>query len=203
MPVDIATIGTLVTITKGLVEIIKGIGSFFGGASDKTKLSGEFRTLYGRIDVLALQLEQCERLTRSVPAWLELANRMPMWGDPATLEANQAQTVDRDLRSLIHESVRDHFSGTFFQTDFNRLPDVPVQLEIFRARLRTLDQTVSAIQPGNIQALRALWAQITTQFNDARNTAWEIQRKAEDLQGALIQELREAAASGLKEMNAV
>lgn len=203
MPVDIATIGTLVTITKGLVEIIKGIGSFFGGASDKLKLSREFRTLYSRIDMLALQLEQCERLTRNVPAWLELANRMPLWGDPEHLEVNQAQSIDRDLRSLIHESVRDHFSGTFFQTDFNRLPDVPVQVEIFRAQLRTLDQTVSAIQPGNIQALKAMWSQITTQFNDARNTAWDIQRKAEDLQGSLIRELRDAAASGLKELNAV
>lgn len=203
MPVDIATIGTLVTITKGLVEIIKGIGSFFGGTSDKLKLSHEFRTLYSRIDILALQLEQCERLTRNVPAWLELANRMPLWGNPEQLEVNQAQSIDRDLRSLIHESVRDHFSGTFFETDFNRLPDVPVQVEIFRAQLRTLDQTVSAIQPGNIQALKAMWSQITTQFNDARNTAWNIQRKAEDLQGALIRELRDAAASGLRELNTV
>jgi hypothetical protein len=199
MAVDIATVGSLVAITKNLVDVFKGIGSFFGGGSEKAKLENEFKTFYSRIDVLALQLEQCERLTRSIPAWLELANRMPMWVDSSSMDTARAQSIDQDLRSLIHESIRDHFSATFFRSDFDKLPDVPLQLEIFRARLRNLDQTISTIQPGNVPALKALWSQITTQFNDARNTAWDIQRKAEDLQTSLIRELRDAAASGLKE----
>lgn len=107
------------------------------------------------------------------------------------------------MRSLIHETVRDHFSGTFFRSDVDRLPDIPLQIEIFRARIRSLDQTVFAIQPGNLAAVKALWSQVITQFNDARNSTWDIQRKAEDLQAALIQELRDAAADGLREIGMV
>jgi len=110
------------------------------------------------------------------------------------------QILDRDLRSLIHESIRDHFSATFFRSKFDRLPDVPLKLEIFRDRLHTLDKTVSAVQPSSVQTLQALWPQITTQFNDARNAAHEIQRIADDLQGKLIQELSDAAKDGLAEL---
>ena len=203
MSLELTTIGSLVGITKSVIDIIKGATSFLSHGTTKAKATVEVKRLYGRIEQLALQLEQCERLTRGVPAWLELANRMPVWEDVLTIEASRAQLIDRDLRSLIHETVGDHFSGTFFHSDVDRLPDIPLQIEIFRAKIRSLDQTVSTIQPGNLAALKALWSQVTTQFNDARNSAWEIQRKAEDLHAALIRELRDSATEGLREIGAV
>jgi hypothetical protein len=199
-PVSLATIGTLLAITNSVIEVIKGAGSLFSGASAKEKLKTAVTQLYGRIDELSLQLEQCESLTRMIPAWLELANRMPLWQQPAGMDEREQQLLDRDLRSLIHESMRDHFSGTFFNSRFDKLPDIPLKLEIFRDRLRTLDRTISAVQPGHVPSLVALWPQITTQFNDARNAACAIQQHAEDLQGRLIQELREAARQGLDEL---
>lgn len=200
---DIATIGSLLGITKSVIEIIKGVGSIFSASSGKEKLKDGFSQLYGRIDVLSVQLEQCESLTRMVPAWLELANHMPMWQQPSAISPREAQILEQDLRRLIDDSIRDHFSTAFFQSKFDRLPDVPLKIEIFRDRLRTLDRTISAIQPGSTQALVALWPQITTQFNDARNTAYEIQRIADDLQGRLIQELRDAAQQGLTELASI
>jgi len=194
---DVAMIGSLVAITKSVIEIVKGVGSFFSGSSAKEKLEAGFSQLYGRIDVLSVQLEQSENLTRMVPAWIEVANRMPIWQQPTALDHHEMQLLDRDLRGLMHDSIRDHFSATFFQSHFDRLPGVSMKLEVFRERLRTLDRTVSTVQPGNVQTLEALWPTITTQFNDARNTASEIQILADDLQGQLIKELREAAQQGL------
>lgn len=197
---DLATIGSLLSITKAVIEVVQGVGSFFSGSSDKERLKAGFTQLYGRVDVLAAQLEQCESLTRMVPAWLELANRMPFWQQPSALDEREAQILDRDLRGLINDSIRDHFSATFFHSKFDQLPDVPLKLELFRDRLRTLDRTISTVQPGNLQSLQALWPQITTQFNDTRNSASDIQRLAEDLQGRLINELRDAAKQGLAEL---
>ena len=197
---ELAAIGALVGITKSLIEIAKDLGSLFSGSSGKERLTAQLAQLYGRIDVLAVQLEQSEQLTRMVPAWLELANRMPMWQKPSGIDGKEAKILDRDLRSLIHESIRDHFSATFFQSSFDQLPEVPLKLEIFRDRLRTLDKTISTVQPGNIQSLEALWSQITTQFNDTRNAATEIHRLADEVQGRLIKELRDAAKQGLEDL---
>lgn len=197
---DLITIGSLLGITKSLIDVVGGVGSFFSLSSTKDTLKSGFAQLYGRIDVLSVQLEQCESLTRMVPAWLELANRMPMWQQPSPSDQRGAQLLDQDMRSLINDSIRDHFSATFFNSKFDQLPNVPLKLDIFRDRLRTLDRTISTVQPGNVQSLVALWPQITTQFNDTRNAASEIQRLAEDLQGQLIDELRDAAKQGLSQL---
>lgn len=197
---DLTTIGSLLGVTLKVIDVIKGVGSLFSGSSDKEKLKAGFTQFYSRVDVLAAQLEQCESLTRMVPAWIELANRMPFWQQPSAFDQREAQSLDRDLRSLIHDSIRDHFSATFFRSKFDQLPEIPLKLELFRDRLRTLDRTISTVQPGNLQSLQALWPQITTQFNDTRNSASEIQRLADDIQGRLIEELRDAAKQGLAEL---
>ena len=100
----------------------------------------------------------------------------------------------------MNDSIRDHFSATFFDASFDQLPDVPLRVEIFRDRIRTLDRTISTVQPGNLASLQALWPQITTQFNDTRNAAHEIQRLAEDIHGQLIRELELTASQGLTEL---
>jgi hypothetical protein len=132
-----------------------------------------------------------------VPAWLEVANLLPVWRSASDLSHDDFRRLDGDLRRLVHESLRDHFSGTFFRTEFGKLPGIPPKIDILRDRLRTLDRTVSSIPPGNVDAFRALWQVITTHFNDCRNAATDVLRLAEDTQGDLIKELDEAATVGL------
>jgi len=151
----------------------------------------------GRMRVLADQLRQAESLTRMVPAWLEVANLLPVWRSASDLSQEDSRRLDGDLRRLVNDSLRDHFSGTFFRTEFGKLPGIPPKIDILRDRLTTLDRTVSSIPPGNVEGFRALWPAVTTHFNDCRNAANEVLRLAEDIQGDLIKELDEAATVGL------
>jgi hypothetical protein len=198
---DPALIGSLITYTTSLIDIVKQVRSAFSHSS-RDSVATSLRQMYERVNVLSEQLAQSERLTRMVPAWLELANRMPVWQQASDLDPRDARALDADLRSLVNDSIRDHFSATFFRSSFDRLPDVPLRVQIFRDRITTLDRTVSTVQPGNFASLQALWPQITTQFNDTRNAAYEIQRLADDLHGQLIDELREASAQGLQQLPA-
>ena len=199
---ELAAIGALVGITKSVIDIVKSVGSAMRDRSAQDKLNAGVAELYGRIDILSVQLEQSENLTRMVPAWIELANRIgrSLYGEPSKMTASEVQIVEGDLRDLMHESIRDHFSSTFFREQFDKLPDVPLKLELFRDRLKTLDRTISNMAPGDLSALSALWPQIRTHFNEAQNTARDIERLAEDLHGELIKELRDAAKLGLGEL---
>jgi hypothetical protein len=198
MPVDLTAIGTLATIAVSVVSAAKGLKDLLAGRrgtdqeeSTLNALQTAFNEYNGRMRVLAEQLEQSERLTRMVPAWLELADRMPVWKQASDLNDHEAKTVLDDLRGFIHESIRDHFSGTFFHTDFAELPNIPEKLNVFRARLKTIDGTLSPIT--NTAGLRAFWPQIATQLNDAVNAARDIQQDADNIQGDLIREIRDAA----------
>jgi hypothetical protein len=201
---ELAAIGTLVGITKSVIDIVKSVSPTFRDRSAQEKLHDGFAELYGRIDILSVQLEQSENLTRMVPAWIELADRIgrSFYRRPSEMNASEVQILDRDLRDLMNESIRDHFSSTFFSVQFDRLPEVPLKLDLFRDRLKTLDRTISNVPPGDVDALNALWPQIRTHFNDARNAASDIERLAEDVHGKLIRELRDAAKLGLGELAA-
>ena len=199
MPFDLAAIGSLAGIATSVVNAAKGLRDLFSRGGRETEnaalkaLQDAFDGYNDRMRVLSEQLEQSERLTRMVPSWLELSKRMPVWKQASDLDDHEARTVLEDLRGFIHNSVRDHFSGTFFHTDFDKLPGIPDKLTIFRARLKTIDGTLNPIAPGNIAGLRSFWPQIATQFNDAVNGAREIEYDADNIQGDLIRELRDAA----------
>jgi hypothetical protein len=126
-------------------------------------------------------------------AWLEVARLMPMWSDVNRLTSDDIRRIDSDLRGFISESVGDHFSSIFFSSNFDKLPGIERKIDIFRAKLNDLDRTINAIPPGNTEVFKGLWGTITTQFNDLRNMAQEISRLADDIQGSLIHELRDAA----------
>jgi hypothetical protein len=202
-PATLTTIGTLVGITKAAVDTLKGLRDLFDAKDAKRianesqakfeKVDEDFAAFHKRLGILALQLEQSEALTRMVPAWFEVANRMPVWKSVNDLTREDIQHLDNDLRSFLHESIRDHFSTTFFSTNFDQLPGIERLLDIFRAKLGDLDHTVSAIPPGNVDVFKGLWPTITTQFNDLRNAAGQVSSQADDVHSALIRELRESA----------
>jgi hypothetical protein len=200
MPIDIAAIGTLATVAGSVINAAKSLKDLFSrrsgnDAEQKTlnDLQNAVNEYNARMRILAEQLEQSERLTRMVPAWLEVSSRMPMWKQASDLDDNEARTVLDELKRFIFDSTSDHFSGTFFHTDFDKLPRIPDKLNILRARLKTINGTLSPIAPGNIEGLRSFWPQLTTQFNDAVNAAHDIRSDAENIQGDLIRELHDAA----------
>jgi len=174
-PATITTIGALVGITKAVVDTLKSLRDLFDARDAKRianesqakieKVNENFAAFHKRLEILSLQLEQSEALTRMVPAWLEVASLMPVWKGVNDSTQEDIRRLDSDLRSFIHESVRDHFSTTFFRTNFDQLPEVERQLDIFRAKLRDLDRTVSAIPPGNSEVFKGLWATITISVN--------------------------------------
>jgi hypothetical protein len=112
-----------------------------------------------RLEGLAIQLEQTDRLTRMVPAWEAYANQLQVWKDVPNLPEAEAQQIHVALRQLIESSIRDQFSGTFFRTDFDDLPGIKSLIDIFRASANNVDRTCSGIPAGNLQAFRALWPQ--------------------------------------------
>jgi hypothetical protein len=151
-----------------------------------------------RLEGLAMQLQQSERLTRMIPTWEAYANQIPMVGDINTLSDAEAQGVHVALRQLIESSIRDQFSGTFFRSEFDTLPGMERQLDFFREHLKNLDRTVSTIPAGNLGAFRVLWPNLSVEFNNLRNSGYDVRRLAEDIHGKLIDELLESTREARK-----
>jgi hypothetical protein len=129
---DLATIGALVGLGKGVAEAIKAISALFSTRDDRkiaveslpkvAVLETALVQYQARMRILADQLRQAESLTRMVPAWLEVANLMPVWRSASDLSQEDCHRLDGDFRRLVNDSLRDHFSGTFFRTEFGKLP---------------------------------------------------------------------------------
>ena len=200
-------IGSLIGISKTFLETFallkKVVGESRGGESatilsDMREKVNQFQT---RLEGLAIQLEQTERRTRMIPAWEAYANQIEVWknvADTNSVPDPEAQRIHVSLRQLVDSSIRDQFSGTFFRTDFDDLPDMKRLIDIFRAHVTNIDRTCSGIPAGNLQAFRALWSSIGTEFNNLKNAAYEVRRHAEDLQGRLIAELLKSSQEARK-----
>jgi len=197
-------IGSLIGISKTFLETFallkKVIGDSRGGESEKvlTEMRENVNQFQTRLEGLAIQLEQTERLTRMIPAWEAYANQVQVWKDMASISDPEAQQIHVSLRQLVDSSIRDQFSGTFFRTEFDDLPDMKRLIDIFRAHVTNIDRTCSGIPAGNLQAFRALWPSISTEFNNLKNAAYEVRRHAEDLQGRLIAELLKSSQEARK-----
>jgi hypothetical protein len=197
-------IGSLIGISKAFLDAFALLKRFVGESKseDSKNLMNEMRDrvdqFQARLEGLAIQLEQTERLTRMVPAWEAYANQLQVWKDVPNVPDQEAQQIHVDLRHLIDSSIRDQFSGTFFRTDFDDLPDMKRLIDIFRSSANNVDRTCSGIPAGNLQAFRALWPSISTEFNNLKNAAYDVRRRAEDLQGMLISELIKSSQEARK-----
>jgi hypothetical protein len=154
-----------------------------------TEMRNRIDQFQRRLEGLAIQLDQSERLTRMIPSWEAYANQIPVWKQFSEFSEVEAQQIHVSLRDLINNSIRDQFSSTFFRTSFDKLPGMDSKLVIFRANLNNLDRTVSTIPAGNFEAFKALWSQIVSEFNNLRNSGYDVRRHAEDIHGDLINEL--------------
>jgi hypothetical protein len=168
-------IGSLISISKSFLETLALLKNLLGsaGSAESGKLFSEMRDkvnqFQARLEGLAIQLQQTERLTRMIPAWEAFASQIPVWKDMATLPDAEAQQIHVSLRQLVDSSMRDQFSGTFFRTDFDGLPDMKRLIDIFRAHVTNIDRTCSGIPAGNLQAFRVLWGSISTEFNNLKD----------------------------------
>jgi hypothetical protein len=176
---------------KGLLtDVFKRSG---GSVADADKIMLELRekvdAFQSRLQGLATQLEQSERLTRMIPAWEAYANQIPVYKQISEILPDEAQRIHYALRDWINASINDQFSSTFFRAQFDSLPGMEAKLEIFRANLRNVDRTVSTIPAGNFEVFKVLWSQITVEFNNVRNSGYEVRRHAEEIHGRLIEEL--------------
>jgi hypothetical protein len=202
-------IGSLVTISKGVLDSLKIVNDLFksqkknSNSSSETVVSNlkeQVDSFQSRLEGLAIQLQQSEKLTRMIPAWEATANNIHVVGDISSLSNEEALRIHVSLRNLIDASVRDTFSSTFFRSDFAALPGMGVQIEVFRSHIKNLDRTVSTIPAGNLEVFKSLWPSLSVEFNNVRNAGYEIRNKSEDLQARLIEELLESTREARKSL---
>ena len=63
---------------------------------------------------------QSMALSKMLPIWLKEHSAFDLYEN--TLADDDVKLLDTGLRTLIFDSIHDHFSGTFFQTSFAVLP---------------------------------------------------------------------------------
>ena len=146
-------VGLLVSIVKGLVDMAKTGTDLFGKRQKAT--AGAVAQLKERIAGLAEQLHQSVALSKMLPIWLKDHADVDLFTDD--LSDDDVRLLDSNLRRLIHDSIHDHFSGTFFRTSFACLPGVEAGIKGFRERLLALEQQINGILPGDTTIWRRTW----------------------------------------------
>jgi len=186
----ITEIGALVAITKSLLEASRTGFELFGGASKKKTAEGIGRT-QERLAGIAEQLYQSVALSKMLPIWLKEHSRYDLFEN--TLSNDDVKLLDGGLRTLISDSIHDHFSGTFFCTSFSALPGADAAITEFRNSLNALETQLNGIPPGDATAWRRTWPILKVRMHDLRIVAVKLNNLADTLHSNLIVELREAA----------
>jgi hypothetical protein len=184
--VPLTEIGTLVSIVKGLLDLVKS-GSSLLGRKDSPQL---LQPLQQRIAIISEQLQNSIALTKLLPLWLKEHEAFDLFADK--LDDEKVRSLDTKLRELIRDSVHDHFSSAFFRTNFKSLPPVSVAIDKFREKLKTLETQIDFVPPGDAAAWRHSWPVIKVRMSDLRRAAVEVENLAEQAQADVVRELREA-----------
>ena len=183
-------IGALVTIVKNLLDGTKTgidiLGRRRSGAQKSVK------DLQARISGIAEQLDRCVALSKMLPLWLKDHSEVDLFTEK--LSDEDVRLLDSKLRSLIVDSIHDHFSGVFFRMSFGVLPGVDTEMAGFQQRLRALEGQLNGVPPGDAVAWRRSWSVIKVRMSDLRQEAGKIDNLAEQIHAQLIKELRDASA---------
>ena len=190
----IIEIGALVGIVKNLLDLSKTGFDLFGRVSKKRTAEGVKRT-QERLAGIAEQLYQSVALSKMLPIWLQEHSRYDLFEN--TLSNDDVRLLDSGLRTLISDSIHDHFSGTFFRTSFAALPGVEVAIKEFRDRLSALENQLNGIPPGDATSWRRTWPTLKVRMHDLRSEAVKLNNLADTLHSELIVELREAAQASV------
>jgi len=187
----ITEIGALVGIVKALLDSAKTGKDLFGGGQRKVAAEG-LKKSQDRLAGIAEQLHQSLSLSKMLPIWLKDQSAVNLWED--TLSDDDVKLLDSKLRDLISDSIHDHFSGTFFQTNFAVLPGVDAGIRDFRQRLLALETQLNGMPHGDAVSWRRSWPIIKVRMHDLRIEAVKLDNLADAIHASLIGELRDAAA---------
>ena len=181
-------IGALVVIVKNLLDGTKTGLDLFGRRADAQK---NVKALQDRVCGIAEQLDRCVALSKMLPIWLKDHSEVDLFTDK--LSDDEVRLLDTKLRSLISDSIHDHFSGVFFRTSFAVLPGMEPAMNGFQQRLLALEQQLNGVPPGDAISWRRSWAVIKVRMHDLRVEAVKIDNLAEQIHTQLIVELRDAS----------
>jgi len=99
-------IGSLISISKSFLETFAILKKLVGESRNSaqiaavTEMRDRVNAFQTRLQGLAIQLEQTERLTRMIPAWEAYATQIPVWKDVPSLPDADAQQIHVALRHL-------------------------------------------------------------------------------------------------------
>ncbi len=187
----ITEIGALVSIVKGLADIAKTGGDFFG--KPKKETAKEINRLQGRVAGIAEQLYESVALLKTIPAWLRQAEEVIFQPDDLPIEAIQQHHTR--LHRLISDSRYDSFSDAFYRTKYDTLPGLEKPMVSFRELLERLNDEHSKMRfDVPPQALQIDWSKLKSRLRDLYDEAENIRRTANELHGRLIDELKESGS---------
>ncbi len=188
----IPELGALVAIVKGLLDIAKSGRDFTGS---KAKATGDtVERLKDRMAGLADQLFACVMLVKTIPIWLRNCADIEVQVD--TLTDEEVRRLQIALTRLISDSRYDSFSAAFYRTSFARLPGVDSSIQSFRRDLEKLGEQCEYVRPnGDIGAWRKEWPALLQNLSYLRREAVSLLQQADEVHGALIGELKQAAAA--------
>ncbi len=187
----ITEIGSLVGIVNSLLTSAKTGRELFGGS--KRRLATEsVRNAQERLAGIADQLYQSVALSKMLPLWLREHATVDLYTDALT--DDEVKLLDSTLRQLISDSIHDHFSGTFFMTNFTGLPGVEPGIKLFREKLIALESQMNGILPGDATSWRRSWPIVKVRMTDLRVEAVKLENVAEEVHASLLRELRDAAS---------
>lgn len=184
-------VGALVGVVKGLFDLTKSGMDLFGRRGEAARVP--IQKLQERMSGLAEQLERSVMLSKMLPIWLKEHASVDLYEDKLSNE--DVRLLDSRLRSLISDSIHDHFSGVFFRTSFAVLPGVDSAMKAFQSSLTALEQQLNGIPPGDAVSWRRAWPLIKLRMNDLRIEAVKIDNLAEHVHAQLITEIRDAASA--------
>jgi hypothetical protein len=186
----ITEIGALIDIISTLLEASKTGWELFGGSRKAT--TDSVKKAQERLAGIADQLFQSVALSKMLPIWLKDHATVDLYTE--ALSDDDVKLLDSKLRSLIGDSIHDHFSGTFFRTNFAVLPGVDAGIKGFRERLLALEAQLNGIPPGDAVSWRRAWPILKVRMNDLRMEAVKLDNLADDVHSSLVQELRDASS---------
>lgn len=193
----------LVKATTSVVDVFLKLKNLIPHTKDTSerselgKRTAEFRsglaTWQQKIELLASMLVDSESLTRQIPFWISQANQIPTYQGADSLDGPELQRVHVALRSIVHMSISDTFSGLFFHSEFKSIPGMATHLDAFRNRVKELDKNLQVVQPNDVVMFKALWPRLRVLFESLQTEAYLMGREAEDTRGALVRELQQTA----------
>ena len=188
----ITEVGALVSIIKNLLDSTKTGRELWGVGNKKLTIDSITKT-QGRLSGISEQMFQSMALYKMMPIWLKEHAQFDLFDN--TLSNEDVTKLDTKLRGLIFDSNHDHFKATFFHTSFSVLPGVDDGIKQFGDKLKALEDQLNGIPAGDATSWRRTWPILKMRMHDLRVEAVNLMVRVDEIQTALIMELRDAAGA--------